>query len=583
MRPSDHARQAYDNAYEELKAGVQAMVASARALYVSVLSAAGQRQATVGHRQAMIEALQKLGEEGLAWNVTANGAKVPVDVGVRMTLRTHGLAQQMAQTREIAQNAGLDLVEVNTTAKCRESHADWQGGHYSLSGRNPKYQKFDTACRVGDMVNGIGGYNCGHHFAIWREGEPNRYSDPLEGTGYTNEQVRQLNNRQRYLERSIRAEKRKAELLEATGETEAAGIARAKIRQRQAQLRKLVGENSKVLYRQRWREAVYRTDHVVKIKLNPVQKIVQTVAKGINTGAEVYRTITQNQVAAIADRVSKALNRGGVHEKVAQMYLKYEGEMSLTKKAKGAGFYRPSDRTVYMDVDADERGRGSEAFNTWFHEFGHLIDHRSTGYASWRYASRPKSHTSFANGFGDVIHGEINEHVTAIQKETKAKYAEMFKNKDVEGLRNVIAWWHESEFNRLVGEGTSWKEIEKFVKKDESYKRKVSKDAAWQSFTEELRKLPSLARQDISDMLEGASNGRFSAGWGHSKNYWTERNSVYNTKHAALSMEAFAEYTAAYMTSDESLATLQKYLPKSTAKYEELVDILLREDIPDAE
>lgn len=257
INPIQNAVEAYRNAYAELLAGVERMTQEAKRMYFDACAQAGAQQLTKGHREAIKDAISTLAEKGIAWNTTANGARVPVDVGIRRVMANYGLNARMKQTREIAEEYGQDLVEVNTTANCRESHAEWQGGRYSLSGKSTKYKKFDEACHVGDPVIGIGGYNCQHVYAIWKEGEPSRFPDPLRNTDKSLEEVRALTSTQRRYEREIRAEKRKAQLLEQEGFEDAAKIAKAKIRDRQARLRKLIAENPDVLRRQRFREQVY--------------------------------------------------------------------------------------------------------------------------------------------------------------------------------------------------------------------------------------------------------------------------------------------------------------------------------------
>ena len=85
---------------------------------------------------------------------------------------------------------------------------------------------------------------------------------------------------------------------------------------------------------------------------------------------------------------------------------------------------------------------------------------------------------------------------------------------------------------------------------------KYSKSIAYDMLTNDLRRIPLMARTEISDIFEGATAGKVQAGAGHGKSYW---------KHGewTLSTEAFAEMTSATVTNDESLKVLKQYLPKS--------------------
>lgn len=124
-----------------------------------------------------------------------------------------------------------------------------------------RYPDFHRSCKVGDPVDGIGGYNCGHEVAPYREGMPSAFEGKLEGTGYTTAQVRELKARQRGLENSIRKDKREIEALKAAGldDTEAAKRARKRLRAHQARLREHVAAHPKALRRENHRESIYET------------------------------------------------------------------------------------------------------------------------------------------------------------------------------------------------------------------------------------------------------------------------------------------------------------------------------------
>ncbi len=70
---------------------------------------------------------------------------------------------------------------------------------------------------------------------------------------------------------------------------------------------------------------------------------------------------------------------------------------------------------------------------------------------------------------------------------------------------------------------------------------------------------------DVSDMVEAATNGGLSLGFGHGKGYWTTKEYGGNKKVANGHAEAefFAESTSATINNPKSLAQIKKYFPES--------------------
>lgn len=119
-----------------------------------------------------------------------------------------------------------------------------------------------SACRWGDVADGIGGANCRHSYAAYFPGMKSAYKpNPRHPSGVSNEKAYGLTQRQRALERRIREAKRELRgaqmLYEADPKPESlAGVAdaKARLRKRQAAMRKLVAENPRVLQRSPRRE-----------------------------------------------------------------------------------------------------------------------------------------------------------------------------------------------------------------------------------------------------------------------------------------------------------------------------------------
>ena len=164
-------------------------------------------------------------------------------------------ARRKEQTLAIAKSTGANMVEVSTTAGARKSHAEWQGKRYLLRGSSAKYPNFYKACHKGDPVDGIGGYNCRHQVAVSREGDPPRFRDPLEGTGYTQEQARKALTQQRCMENDLRRMKRQREVMRQNGLS--TKDLDAKIKALDKRLDAHVSKHSKILRRDKHRESIY--------------------------------------------------------------------------------------------------------------------------------------------------------------------------------------------------------------------------------------------------------------------------------------------------------------------------------------
>lgn len=138
-----------------------------------------------------------------------------LDVAVRRAVLT-GVNQSAAELNMMyADEIGTDLVEVTAHMGARPSHAVWQGGVYSRSGKNSNYPSFVEVTGYG-TGDGLCGWNCRHSFHAYYEGSPRTYSDKYldnldattyeyRGKTYTNYEAGQ---KQRAYERAIREEKR---------------------------------------------------------------------------------------------------------------------------------------------------------------------------------------------------------------------------------------------------------------------------------------------------------------------------------------------------------------------------------------
>lgn len=173
---------------------------------------------TMNTERALHSAVRKLEREGIPI-ITYQNSKTgvitvenKVDVAVRRHIRTQIAQDGARMTMERIKRGECTLVEVSSHEDSRPSHAEWQGQVYSLNGDveidGHRYRDFYEATRYGS-VDGLLGANCRHSFGPYRHGTPRAYDpDPKHPSGLSGDEVYELEQQQRYLERRIREAKR---------------------------------------------------------------------------------------------------------------------------------------------------------------------------------------------------------------------------------------------------------------------------------------------------------------------------------------------------------------------------------------
>ena len=159
-------------------------------------------------------------------------------------------AEQM--TKEI----GAGYVEVSAHLGARvsldpiENHAGWQGKVYKLEGSEPKYPNLEESTGYPSDILGLGGVNCRHRMFPFFPGisVPNPHQiDEAE-----NKKVYEATQKQRAMERNIRAIKKRMIVAKASGDADIAKEYRKRLTQKQAEIEKFCKDNG--LRRQTERE-----------------------------------------------------------------------------------------------------------------------------------------------------------------------------------------------------------------------------------------------------------------------------------------------------------------------------------------
>lgn len=174
--------------------------------YMQVISGGFTRE------QALRQLTNDLGKKGID-QVTYSGRKMELEAAARMCVST-GLNRTSAEMQlKRMDEMGTNLVEISAHAGARPTHAEWQGQIFAVGGGHDKYDNFEDATDYG-AVDGLCGANCYHTFWPYIEGYSTRsfsYFDQNRRYGprqLTNNEMYKESQKQRELERNIRAAKR---------------------------------------------------------------------------------------------------------------------------------------------------------------------------------------------------------------------------------------------------------------------------------------------------------------------------------------------------------------------------------------
>ena len=183
------------------------MQAYQREMDLAVLKVAS---GTFSFDQAVNDCVKRLAQSGLRSIDYANGRSYQLDTAARMCVRT-GMSQLSGKITEMnLQATGQDLVRTSQHMGSRPEHAPWQNKVFSYSGKSKKYPDFFLETGYG-TVEGLKGVNCTHDFYPYWEG------DYIPPDVEPNEEYFKNTQKQRAMERNIRATKREIEAQKAIG------------------------------------------------------------------------------------------------------------------------------------------------------------------------------------------------------------------------------------------------------------------------------------------------------------------------------------------------------------------------------
>jgi hypothetical protein len=208
----------------------------------------------------------------------------------------------------------------------------------------------------------------------------------------------------------------------------------------------------------------------------------------------------------------------GPGKEIQDLWEKYKDAV-LVEDPDFNGFgahYNPDSGAVTINIDDSRRGDWFEPpYQTAFHEFGHNIDFR----------------------INEKINGDVSK-----------AYSETYKD----GLLGKTA----------KDEAAAYIEKNRLQMEQETG-RSVSAEEVCEKINEELmEKIPLIERADLSDIFEGATDGKISLGAGHGKEYWETHNN---------GTEIFAEIFSASICNKGSLNAIKEYFPETYKFFQEIV------------
>jgi hypothetical protein len=235
-------------------------------------------------------------------------------------------------------------------------------------------------------------------------------------------------------------------------------------------------------------------------------------------GRKIRDKLTADQAQFYDEMIANA------PEDVQKVWRKYQNELELDKdtKLKSTPHFNPTKNKVFMHIDDDIAGdEHTESGDTFFHEFGHQIDHL-------------KTKTIARHGF--------SKYTTDLGQSI---YEEVQANIKVQADKRVTV------------------------------KRALLKQELMKDTQDNPKSMGS-----ISDLYGGATNNKLRINMGHVDAYWRppkmrgmtwSKDEKEQYRNYRLGSEGFAEMFSAEVRQSDEIEKFQKYLPKSYEKFKEML------------
>lgn len=200
-----------------------------------------------------------------------------------------------------------------------------------------------------------------------------------------------------------------------------------------------------------------------------------------------------------------------------EVFYKYLDKINFNDRAYNKGaHYDPNKGRKYINMNVDRDATGKKGnHTTLFHEYGHLIDDFSDDSGIFNYTSTQEKYE-----FGQKLKDDFNNYLAGVKQELKSQ-----------------------------GKKTNVSDLIQYINRDK-------RPFAGHEFA------------GISDIVEGASNGRYYGDYGHGKSYWKSPG--------ALELEAFANMFQCYINgTEEAIKLFEDTFPTATEAYKEIINDIL--------
>lgn len=316
---------------------------------------------TFSYDQAVQDCVHRLAESGLRSINYESGRAFQLDTAVRMCVRT-GCSQLAGRIMEAnLESTGQDLVITSQHMGSRPEHAPWQNKVFSYSGKSKKYPDFFKETGYG-TVTGLKGANCTHDFYPFWEGAsviPEDIKEPepvmIDGKEYTYYQATQ---KQRSMERDIRALKREINACEAL-DMDSAEL-QSRLKMKTAEYRKFSDSANLKPKNNRLRVAnasISKKNGSLSSE-SELGAFKKRIREDGDMGKEYY-SLLKEKFSHGSDDAKRVFNKYVPVDSVANS--RYEGTAE----------FRHGKIYMHYGVDAhNDRGAGA----TWYHEHGHMVD-----------------------------------------------------------------------------------------------------------------------------------------------------------------------------------------------------------------
>lgn len=164
--------------------------------------------------QAVDNVVSKLSREGLGIIEYKSGVRRQLDSAVRTAVRTSINKTACKAQEQNINDFECNLVEVTSHLGARPEHQIWQGKIYWRLHKYKNYRNFEEATHYG-QGDGLGGWNCRHSFYPYFEGISEKTFEHYKSK--ENNDLYELQQKQRYNERKIREWKRRRDVKIAAG------------------------------------------------------------------------------------------------------------------------------------------------------------------------------------------------------------------------------------------------------------------------------------------------------------------------------------------------------------------------------